>query len=82
YWPYPRGSIWAEPDINHAASLMHYVFHNYNQAKLVVGKRASQDIKYLLNPKTIGQKIKNRLEYIMKNIIQEQKIYPKTKVTS
>lgn len=82
YWPYLKGSIWAEPDINHAASLMNYVFHNYNQAKLVVGTRASQDIKYLLNPKTIGQKIKNRLEYIMKNIIQEQKIYPKMTVKS
>jgi glycosyltransferase involved in cell wall biosynthesis len=82
YCPYPKGSIWAEPDINHAASLMHYVFHNYNQAKLVVGTRASQDIKYLLNPETVGQKIKNRLEYIMKNIIQEQKIYPKMRVKS
>jgi glycosyltransferase involved in cell wall biosynthesis len=71
YSPYPKGSIWAEPDINHAASLMNYVFHNYQQAKLV-GARASQDIKYLLNPETVGQKIKNRLEYITENIINKK----------
>lgn len=71
YSPYPKGSIWAEPDINHAASLMKYVFHNYQQAKLV-GARASQDIKHLLNPETVGQKIKNRLEYITENIINKK----------
>jgi len=77
YFPYPKGSIWAEPDINHAASLMHYIFHNYNQAKLVVGTRASQDIKYLLNPQTVGKQIKNRLEYIMQNIVnKKQREFP------
>lgn len=65
--PYFRGGIWAEPDIDHAASLMQYVFENYDQAQNV-GRRASEDIKCFLSPQVIGTKIRSRLEYIMKRI--------------
>ncbi len=65
--PYLRGSIWAEPDVDHAASLMQYVFENYDQAQNV-GRRASEDIKCFLSPQAIGTKIRSRLEYIMKRI--------------
>ena len=65
--PYFRGSIWAEPDVDHAASLMQYVFENYDQAQNV-GRRASEDIKCFLSPQAIGTKIRSRLEYIMKRI--------------
>lgn len=66
YGHFPKGSsIWAEPDIDHAASLMQYVFHNYDQA-LQVGAIAASEIKSLLSPLVIGKKIKRRLEYIMK----------------
>lgn len=67
YFPYPKGSIWAEPDIAHAASLMQYVFHNYREAQ-EVGARASEEIKSLLSPHSVGIKIKNRLEHIMRKI--------------
>lgn len=67
YFPYPKGSIWAEPDIDHAASLMRYVFHNYEESQKV-GARASQEIKSLLNPQSVGIKIRNRLEHIMTKI--------------
>ena len=63
YAHYKKGNIWAEPDVDHAAYLMQYVFNNYQEAKQI-GKKASEQIKLLLNPKIIGQKIKNRLEYI------------------
>lgn len=63
YAHYKKGNIWAEPDVDHAAYLMQYVFNNYEEAKQI-GKKASEQIKLLLNPKFIGQKIKNRLEYI------------------
>lgn len=63
YAHYKKGNIWAEPDVDHAASLMQYVFNNHEEAKQI-GKKASEQIKLLLNPKIIGQKIKNRLEYI------------------
>lgn len=66
YGHFPKGSsIWAEPDIDHAASLMQYVFHNYEQAQQV-GAIAANEIKSLLSPLVIGKKIKRRLEYIMK----------------
>ncbi len=65
YGPYPQGNVWAEPDIDHAASLMQYVFQNYQEAQQV-GYRAAQDIKSLLSPQAVGNKIRNRLEQIMK----------------
>ena len=67
YFPYPKGSIWAEPDIDCAASLMQYVFQNYREAQKV-GVRASEDIKSLLSPHSVGIKIRNRLEHIMRKI--------------
>lgn len=67
YFPYPKGSIWAEPDIDCAASLMQYVFQNYQEAQKV-GARASEDIKSLLSPHSVGIKIRNRLEHIMRKI--------------
>jgi glycosyltransferase involved in cell wall biosynthesis len=66
YGDFSKGSsFWAEPDIDHAASLMKYIFHNYEQAKQV-GDRAAVEIKSLLSPQRLGKKIKTRLEYIMK----------------
>mgnify|MGYP003402446974 FL=1 len=62
--PYKIGNIWAQPNIEHAAALMHYVFHNYQQAKLV-GARASREIQSLLSPQALGKKIRNRLEHII-----------------
>ena len=63
YAHYKKGNIWAEPDVDHAAYLMQYVFNNDEEAKQI-GKKASEQIKLLLKPKIIGQKIKNRLQYI------------------
>jgi glycosyltransferase involved in cell wall biosynthesis len=73
YGLYPKGSIWAEPDISHTASLMHYVFENYPQAQQV-GARAAKEIRSLFNPEVIGQKIRHRLEYIMRTI-EEKKLF-------
>jgi hypothetical protein len=73
YGLYPKGSIWAEPDIDHAASLMEYVFNNYLQAQ-EVGARGAKEIRSLFNPHAIGQKIRHRLEYIMRTI-EEKKLF-------
>ncbi|NJR75124.1 MAG: glycosyltransferase, partial [Scytonema sp. CRU_2_7] len=64
YAHYKKGSTWAEPDIDHAAYLMGHVYKNYEEAKQI-GAKASEDIKSWLSPKVIGQKMKNRLEYII-----------------
>lgn len=64
FLPYKKGNMWAEPDIEHAAYLMRYVFENHNQAKQV-GERAAREVTSRLNPHIIGSKIRSRLEYIM-----------------
>ena len=60
---YPKGSVWADPSVDHAAKLMQQVFGDRDAAKLV-GERARQEIRALLSPNVLGQKIKKRLKYI------------------
>ena len=66
-WYHQEGVVWADPDIDHAASLLRYVFDNYQQA-LQVGAKAAQDVQSLLNPQAIGEKVRNRLEQITKTV--------------
>ena len=61
---YPKGSVWAQPNSDHAASLMKYVFQNYEEAQQV-GSQAAKEIKSLLSPRTVGKKIRSRLEFIL-----------------
>ncbi|MEG4167236.1 MULTISPECIES: glycosyltransferase [unclassified Microcoleus] len=61
--PYKKGNVWAEPDVEHAADLMRYVFNNYREAQQI-GAIAAEEIKTLLNPQVTGNKIRKRLEYI------------------
>jgi glycosyltransferase involved in cell wall biosynthesis len=67
YGLYPKGSIWAEPDIDHASYLMQYVFQNYAEAQ-EVGVRGAKEIRSLFDPEVIGKKIRHRLEYIARTI--------------
>jgi glycosyltransferase involved in cell wall biosynthesis len=71
YGAYPKGSVWAEPDIDHAASLMQSVFENYQEAQKT-GKIAAKEIRSLLNPQAVGIKIKNRLEFIRAHLNHTQ----------
>lgn len=64
---YKKGNIWADANVEHAAALMHYVFHNY-QAARQVGLRGAREMKELLSPFTIGKKIRHRVEHIMSKI--------------
>jgi glycosyltransferase involved in cell wall biosynthesis len=64
---YKKGNIWADPDVEHTAALMHYVFHNYAYARQV-GLRAAREVKDKLSPLTIGKKIRHRLEHIMSSV--------------
>jgi glycosyltransferase involved in cell wall biosynthesis len=63
YPPYRKGSVWADPDVSHAAELMRYVFDNRDEAAKI-GARAAADIKETLAPDVIGRRMKDRLEYI------------------
>ncbi|NEQ40752.1 MAG: glycosyltransferase [Okeania sp. SIO3I5] len=72
YGFYPKGSVWADPDVDHAAYFMKYVFENYQEAQKV-GAIAAEDVRYLLSPETIGKKIKSRLEHLKKMGVQQMK---------
>jgi hypothetical protein len=69
YGPYFKGNYWADPHVDHAASLMKYVFENPQESQQV-GRRASEEMKSLLSPQLLGVKIKNRLEIIKKRMNQ------------
>ncbi|MCG5060490.1 MAG: glycosyltransferase [Limnoraphis sp. WC205] len=65
--PYKTGDIWAEPDLEQAASLMKYVFNNYDLAR-EIGAKAAYDMRNLFSPKATGAKIRARLEYVLREI--------------
>lgn len=60
YGPYRKGLVWADPDLNHAAELMEYVFKNGTGAQ-EVGQRGKQDLAELFHPRVVGQQIKAHL---------------------
>lgn len=61
-----QGNFWAEADVDRAAALMRYVFENPSQAQQV-GAIAAREIRSLLSPQAIGNKIKNRIARILSN---------------
>ncbi|MEG4065913.1 glycosyltransferase [Microcoleus sp. Pol11C2] len=63
FGPYKKGNVWAQADVEHAADLMRHVFNHYREAQQM-GAIAAAEIKTLLHPQVIGNKIRKRLEYI------------------
>jgi glycosyltransferase involved in cell wall biosynthesis len=51
--PYPRGSLWAEPDVDHAALLMRTVYDHPDLAR-ATGARAQASVRRTLAPRAIG----------------------------
>jgi glycosyltransferase involved in cell wall biosynthesis len=52
--PYQRGSIWAEPDVQHAAALMRMVYDRPDLAR-DTGARARDHVRRVLAPAVIGR---------------------------
>ncbi|MBW0254619.1 glycosyltransferase [Cellulomonas sp. PS-H5] len=61
--PYPAGSTWAEPDLDHAARLMREVVAHPEQAR-ARGERAAGDIATLHSPAAAGRRVAARLAEI------------------
>ncbi len=59
--PYMRGSRWAEPDLDHAASHMRWVVSHREQAR-TLGERAGQTIRDGFSPAVVGGMITERLQ--------------------
>jgi GT2 family glycosyltransferase len=62
--PYKKGSVWADPDLDHAAELMRFVYDNQAHAT-EVGRKARQDILHILHPQVVGAMMKRRLEALL-----------------
>ena len=63
YGPYEKGKVWAEPDLEHAATLMRSVFDDRSLARQVA-ERAESDIKTRMTPEVAGQEMKSRLSMV------------------
>jgi hypothetical protein len=62
--PYQKGSVWGDPNPQHAAELMRYVYENRSRAS-AVGKRAREDVLQHLHPRAVGALMQERLERIL-----------------
>jgi GT2 family glycosyltransferase/glycosyltransferase involved in cell wall biosynthesis len=58
--PYKKGNLWAQPDVDHAAGQMRFVYENRDAAR-ELGRRARQDVLRDLSPKAVGELVKERL---------------------
>jgi glycosyltransferase involved in cell wall biosynthesis len=63
YGPYRKGCVWADPDLDHAAEWMRFVYEHRDQAA-AVGRRARQDIVQAHRPECVAPLIKKRLHRI------------------
>lgn len=59
--PYERGTHWAAPDVEHAASLMRWVYEN-REAAQKLGARAAESIRRTLDPALTSAEIRERLK--------------------
>lgn len=60
YGPYKRGFVWADPDTDHAAELMRWVYENREAAR-ALGRQARQDILGSLTAESVAKMMKERL---------------------
>jgi glycosyltransferase involved in cell wall biosynthesis len=61
--PYPADADWAEPDVEHAATLMREVFDDRDRAA-VLGAKAAEDVRRTHSPAAAGEIMYRRLESI------------------
>jgi glycosyltransferase involved in cell wall biosynthesis len=60
FGPYPAGSHWAEPDVDHAAWLMSRIFRDA-EYRAAIGHRASETIRTQFSPEAAGKRYRDRL---------------------
>jgi hypothetical protein len=61
--PYPKGCVWAEPSVAHAAELLRRVYDRPAEAR-EKGERARAELLVLLSPAAAGARMTARLDAI------------------
>lgn len=67
----PKNNYWSEPDTDHAAELMKFVFENQEHAA-ETGRKAKEDIQTYFSLEAIGNRMKTRLDIIENKILTER----------
>ncbi len=62
-YPFGKGQVWANPDIDHASWHMKKIFKDQSFRKLI-GNKARDHIQLNHNSKTIGERYENRLKFL------------------
>lgn len=62
--PYRRGSSWAEPEVDHAAELMRWVFE-HRESAAQVGMQGKEHVATYFSPEAVGKLVKARVRVIM-----------------
>ena len=60
---YEKGNVWAEPDSEHAAHLMRWVYENPDKAR-ELGLRAQAGLRLVMDPESVLTKVRQRLKII------------------
>ncbi len=66
--PYPRGSEWATPDLDHAAELMQRVLSD-ELLRQEIGGRAREEIRRDFSPEVTGRLMAERLDLIVRESV-------------
>jgi len=66
-WPYRRGSRWADPDPDHASSLMRHVFEHREEAARVA-TLGREDIARDFSVQAVGRRLQSRLATIAQHL--------------
>jgi glycosyltransferase involved in cell wall biosynthesis len=61
--PYTKGSLWAEPSIEHAARCMQWAYAHPDEAR-ALGARAQAEVRSLFSPEAAGRRMHERIEHI------------------
>lgn len=67
----PKNNYWSEPDTEHAAELMKFVFENQEHAA-EIGRKGKEDIQTYFSLEAIGNRMKTRLDIIEGKILTER----------
>jgi SAM-dependent methyltransferase/glycosyltransferase involved in cell wall biosynthesis len=69
--PYDKGNEWADPELDHAAELMRFVYEKRDQAA-AVAQRGREDVLNALSPAAVGKIMRGRLEAIDKDLLAKR----------